>query len=194
MGESTDRRVRKTRAQLRRALTALLAERDVNEITIRALTDLADVNRGTFYCHYKDIYDMLEQVENDLFAEFSAVMNAYSAADLRGGLRPILVDVFRFVHKNADLCTALLTSRVDSAFFQRLNGVIREKCLREWGEIYGLWNTVQGQYYVDFLVAGCVGMVRVWVSGGLRERPEDMAALAEEIIGNGIQTRARENG
>ena len=122
MEQSTDRRVRRTRAQLRRALTTLLAEKDLGGISVKELTDLADVNRGTFYCHYKDIFDMLEQVENELFAEFSAVMDAYSTADLRDGLRPILADVFRFVRKNADLCTALLTSRVDSAFFQRLNG------------------------------------------------------------------------
>ncbi len=188
MEQSTDRRVRRTRAQLRRALTTLLAEKDLSGISVKELTDLADVNRGTFYCHYKDIFDMLEQVENELFAEFSAVMDAYSTADLRDGLRPILADVFRFVRKNADLCTALLTSRVDSAFFQRLNGVIFEKCMREWGDLYSLRDTADGRYYLDFLVAGAVGMVRTWVAGGLKESPEDMAALAEGIIRFGVQS------
>ena len=188
MEQSTDRRVRRTRAQLRRALTTLLAEKDLSGISVQELTDLADVNRGTFYCHYKELFDLLEQGEYELFAEFSAVMDAYSTADLRDGLRPILADVFRFVRKNADLCTALLTSRVDSAFFQRLNGVIYEKCMREWGDLYSLRDTADGRYYLDFLVAGAVGMVRTWVAGGLKESPEDMAALAEGIIRFGVQS------
>ena len=49
----TDRRVRKTKKQLRMALTTLMMEKSVGEITVREIAELADVNRGTFYAHYK---------------------------------------------------------------------------------------------------------------------------------------------
>ena len=58
-----DRRVRRTRKRLQEALAALMREKELKDITVRELTDLADVNRGTFYSHYKDLYDMREQVE-----------------------------------------------------------------------------------------------------------------------------------
>ena len=66
-----DRRVRRTRAQLRRALTQLLAEKELRSITVRELTDRADVNRGTFYAHYRDIYDLMEHLENEFFTELT---------------------------------------------------------------------------------------------------------------------------
>ena len=44
----TDRRVRKTKKQLRMALTTLMMEKSVGEITVREIAELADVNRGTF--------------------------------------------------------------------------------------------------------------------------------------------------
>ena len=53
--EQGDRRVRRTKAMLRAALTELLKTKPVNEISVTELTRLADVNRGTFYSHYKDI-------------------------------------------------------------------------------------------------------------------------------------------
>ena len=56
-----DRRVRRTKKLLTQALTELLQEKQVNEITVKELTDLADMNRGTFYLYYKDIFDMLEK-------------------------------------------------------------------------------------------------------------------------------------
>ena len=62
--EQGDRRVRRTKAMLRAALTELLKTKPVNEISVTELTRLADVNRGTFYGHYKDIFDMVEQLEN----------------------------------------------------------------------------------------------------------------------------------
>ncbi len=57
-GATADRRKRKTKALLRQTLTRLLLEKDLKDITISELTELADINRGTFYLHYRDIYDL----------------------------------------------------------------------------------------------------------------------------------------
>ena len=50
---SQDRRVKRTEALLKDTLTTLLAEKDFPQITIRDITDRADLNRGTFYLHYR---------------------------------------------------------------------------------------------------------------------------------------------
>lgn len=60
-----DRRTRKTRKALIEALTKLMSEKKINKITVKELTDLADVNRSTFYLYYNDIYDMLEKSRQD---------------------------------------------------------------------------------------------------------------------------------
>ena len=78
-----DRRVRRSKAQLRQALIQLLQEKPVEEITVRELTERADVNRGTFYSHYQNIYHMLEQVENELFDELGRLLDAYPPHLLR---------------------------------------------------------------------------------------------------------------
>lgn len=59
--ENPDRRVRKTRKLLKECLIRLLKEKRVQDITVRELTDMADLNRGTFYLHYKDVFDLLEK-------------------------------------------------------------------------------------------------------------------------------------
>ena len=68
--EPVDRRVRKTRRQLRECLITLLKEKKVQDITVRELTDMADLNRGTFYLHYKDVFDLLEKTEAELQEDF----------------------------------------------------------------------------------------------------------------------------
>lgn len=184
-----DRRVRRTRARLREAFTALLREKPVEEITVRELTELADVNRGTFYGHYRDIYDLLEQMEGEALEEFTALMDRYSSSDLRIGLRAILTDVFRFVEKHGGLCAALL-SRRDDLFFQQIGALIDRKCLGEWQELYCFSAEEQRGYCMDFLVAGAVELVRGWVTRGFAETPEDMAALTECLILRGMSTFA----
>ena len=46
--EILDRRVRKTRRQLKECLTRLLNEKKIQDITVRELAEMADINRGTF--------------------------------------------------------------------------------------------------------------------------------------------------
>ena len=49
--DTQDRRVRRTRMRLQQAMLELLKEKDARSITVRELTERADVNRGTFYAH-----------------------------------------------------------------------------------------------------------------------------------------------
>ena len=57
-----DRRVRRTKKLLTQGLIQLMQEKQIKDITVRELADLVDVNRGTFYLYYRDIFDMLEQI------------------------------------------------------------------------------------------------------------------------------------
>ena len=61
-----DRRVRKTKRQLRLALMQLMSEKSVKDISVRELAAIADINRGTFYIHYKDVYDLLTHLEDEV--------------------------------------------------------------------------------------------------------------------------------
>ena len=74
MAEKVDRRIRKTKAQLRRGLARLMQEKSINEITVKELVDEVDINRSTFYLHYTDIYQMLQKIEEEVMEEIVQVM------------------------------------------------------------------------------------------------------------------------
>lgn len=69
MPVKTDRRIRKTKAQLRTGLAKLLQKKSIKEITVKELVELVDINRSTFYLHYSDIYNMLSSIEEELLEE-----------------------------------------------------------------------------------------------------------------------------
>ena len=69
-----DRRVRKTRLKLNESLMILIKDKNINQITVKELTDLADINRKTFYLHYKDIFDMVDNIKEQLLVELESVI------------------------------------------------------------------------------------------------------------------------
>ena len=182
-----DRRVRRTKQLLRSALLGLLREKSVDQITVTELTEKADVNRGTFYGHYKDIFDMVEQLENEMFREFSDLLHAYPAAALRHGLRPILRDVFAFLQRYGDMAAALLERDRDTRFLEQLKGMVAERVSLEWGRLYQFGNPREQAFCLSFLVGGVVGLIQSWLEGGRKETPEELAALSEAMILRGIE-------
>ena len=197
-GTTTDRRVRRTKARLRQALAQLLLEKDLSSITVRELTDLADVNRGTFYTHYRDLYDMLEQMEQEMFQELEDMLDSYASDILQQDITPILRDVFRFVGRNKDLCQVFLARQAVDRFSQRLNTLIYHKCLAEWRELYQRYPNLsgladrpeEGNYALEFAVAGAVGLIRAWLERGAQESPEEMAQLTGQLILSGVYSQA----
>lgn len=67
-----DRRKRKSRNALKRALFELINKKTYSKITVSELCDIADVNRSTFYANYEDINNLLSEIHKDLF---DAMMN-----------------------------------------------------------------------------------------------------------------------
>lgn len=58
--EKTDLRIRKTKRALYQAMEKLLQKKSLNQITVTELAALAEINKGTFYLHYKDIFELYQ--------------------------------------------------------------------------------------------------------------------------------------
>ena len=177
-----DRRVRRTKKLLTQALTQLLQEKQINEITVKELTDLADMNRGTFYLYYKDMFDMLEKIEDGLFEALDAIISLHEHDDVSQQTKPILLDLFRFIEDNQEMCRVLLSPHGDMNFLHRLNEVVREKCLKAWPNIRKEKGEADFDYHYSFVVFGCAGIIRAWVNRNCSESAEKMAEMAYGMI------------
>lgn len=185
--ECVDRRVRKTKKQLQQGLTALLKQKNINEISVRELSELIDINRGTFYLHYRDVYDMLDQIEQGMFEEFHELLSRRPADEMDGKPLPVLIDVFRFTAENKEMCLALLGRNGDIGFVDRLRDVVKDRCLDDWMAVFRGNQSRNLEYFYSFIVSGCIGLLQNWLESGMRESPEEMAALAEQMILNGTR-------
>jgi len=120
--ESTDPRIKRTRGYIREAFTVLLAEKSFKSITVKEITEKAEVNRATFYAHYEDKYALLHETLRAIFhAELerrSLNVCQYSEANLRA----LMVTVCEFVRESNDNCKS-----VDSQFELIIGRQVRQE-------------------------------------------------------------------
>lgn len=184
--DTMDRRVRKTKKQLRLALMELLLEKNAKTISVRELAERADINRGTFYIHYRDVGDLLQRLEDEMAERLSALCRGHRPEDSARAQYPFLRDLYRFIQDNADLCQVLLGPNGDVAYTERICQILRDDFLYDFLSLHCSVDRQRLEHFCAFIVSGNLHLALSWLRSGSRETPEEMACLAGDIIMGGI--------
>ena len=184
-----NRSVRNTKRRLREGLLRLLEEKPINEISVKELTELVDVNRGTFYFHYQDIYDLLRDMEQDFFDNFDRTLSENTPAldedgfpilDAEGA--PYLHAIFSFVDANRSFCRIMLSPHGDMKFVELVKERIDRQCRFFWQLLAPGADEAQSGMYNAFLINGLIGLIREWVNDRRDLSVESISELTATLI------------
>lgn len=123
-----DLRVRRTRKLLQQAFIELTVEKGFASLTVSDITERAMVNRSTFYRHYVDKYDLLEQFMDEMYALLDDGEGKGRMADSQEALSG-LIELLKHVQRFADFYRVMLGVKGDLLFAQRFQQKT-EKSLR----------------------------------------------------------------
>jgi AcrR family transcriptional regulator len=164
---------------IRQALLDLMKQNPINKITVTEICARAEINRGTFYAYYTDVFDLMAQIENALFSE---VNNAIQNSLQTGTTSDMLAEILDYIAQNNDLCKVLLGPNGDMDFVRRLVNIGHEKTIAEWrlarpeAEIEAL------ELLNVFICNGTVGILENWIVNDTRQSPKEIAQFIADLI------------
>ena len=184
-----NRSVRNTKRRLREGLLRLLEEKPINEISVKELSEQVDVNRGTFYFHYQDIYDLLRDMEQEFFEQFDRTLGENTPAldgegppafDREGS--PYLLEIFSFIEANRDFCRIMLSPHGDMKFVELVKRRIDEQCRFFWRILAPGADEKRRGMYNAFLINGLIGLIQEWVNERRDLSVESISELTATLI------------
>ena len=181
-----DRRVLRTKQQIRQALIDLLCEKSEKDISVRELAQRAGINRGTFYIHYKDIHDLVEQLVDEATEKLLAVCKRHPPAQTPRESYPFLTDLFETLQSDPQLFAILLGSSCSHAYSERICVMLQENFLNDLLAVFYSADPKQRQVASAFIVAGCLHQALQWLENGTQESPDEIAYLTGRVIMHGI--------
>ena len=173
-----NRSVRTTKKKLYNALIQLLQEKDLREITVRELTGLAGISRGTFYFHYADIYALMEQMEATQLEGLCSLLDGIVPNASQEEVPYALVALFRYMEENAEVCRALYGKSWESPFLHNAKEVVLRRCMGEFPH----GTSERDRYLLSFIVDGCFGTIQQWQQAGHMPPAPEMAETAWQAI------------
>jgi AcrR family transcriptional regulator len=173
-----DRRILRTRKLLWEALIALIEEKDYSEITIQDIADRANVNRVTFYLHYRDKQDLLVKSVEVIFEELVAKTAPLTGEAFRLDVPPEgMTLVYRHIAENAKFYRKLLGENGIPLLVDRLRRFLAELTMQRFRLAMppGSPGPVPLEVVAEYAAGSIIGLITWWLENDMPIPPEQFS-------------------
>ena len=122
---NTDKRVVRTKKAIRTALFKLMETKSISSITISELTTLANVNRRTFYTHYSNLTDILDETESEIVDAFQHLIDHFDTESLTESTYTLFIKLNQLVCEDYGFYFHLMKSDFRSVLVSRMKNVLK---------------------------------------------------------------------
>jgi len=185
MEKQTDLRILRTKQMLKDAFFELMETDGFGKITVENLTKKAFISRNTFYLHYSDKSDLLSHLEDEVLEEIRQIMGKLpdelmqSQNELSLAAKAITIEFFQYIKANQRFFKLILAKNGDPAFLGKLGDTIRNLIHSGFPRDF---LPIPDRYIAAMIVGVQTGIIREWISGGMEEAPEEIAAMLSVLI------------
>ncbi|MFW3300274.1 TetR/AcrR family transcriptional regulator [Mammaliicoccus sciuri] len=187
-----DRRVRKSKRAIKQAFIELLKENNLDRITIQQISDLADVNRGTFYLNYEDKYALLDEMENEQIEKIKGFVDirkmdlSTKTSDrfIEDFANKIIKNVITHIEHNIEFYQVILNLERKSQIEEQLADIVRSNIKHLIGNKDNVFG-IPENYYLSYVIGSMMSMIKYWVSDENRVSVEELVNYVSTIASTG---------
>ncbi|QOX64763.1 TetR/AcrR family transcriptional regulator [Anoxybacterium hadale] len=173
-------RVAETKDRIKEAFFDLYETKKIEKISIKEITDRANLNRGTFYIYYKDIYDLLEKAEDEFLEELVDKIKGVATMILRGGDIHAFMPPLSFYEKYGRYLKVLLGNNGDPNFVYKIKNFVKQT-LRMLMLQENLPVVPRTEYVMEYMASAQIGLITLWIQRDMEVPLEEMGDLIREI-------------
>lgn len=176
-----DRRIIRTRKVITDSFISLLKEKGFPDISVADLTEHAEINRSTFYAHYKDKFDLLDAVIEEKLTSLSEQLEASRVShpltsNAMDNPHPYFVTLFDHLQAHAEFYTVMFKRIEDSVLRGRMLEVIRESQFIVISQFkLEQKMLIPTDILLDYLCSSIIGVVEKWYDNGMKYSANYMA-------------------
>lgn len=180
-----DRRVLKSKKAIKRAFMSILATKDINDITIKNIADVADVDRKTVYNYYNGTYEILNEIENEMVASINETVKSINLDGTPNQHFLIFKKISEVVNANMEFYSVLMKLNYDSQLIKKLISLFSEYAKKLLSQAK-LPNGVTVEYASIFIASGVLNTYYQWFNSDKTVSLDDLSKQLATLVVNSI--------
>ena len=191
---SIDPRAKRTRDAFERAFGRLLSRRPLQRITVTDIAEEAGYARHTFYNHYETKEDLLAQLIDRVLEKFFVTLGSWEllGPDEERDL-DIYTSFFAAWSEHSDVVGILNKTDFDLLLVNRLKAFFARFYEGRIARVIPGVDEELAKYVIHFNAYTLLGILKPWLSDGMRHRPETMAGFLLTLTGSEARMKAVED-
>ncbi|WP_238902798.1 TetR/AcrR family transcriptional regulator [Clostridium sp. YIM B02506] len=173
-----DRRSIKTKRAIRNAFLELLKEKSINRISVVEISKLADLGRGTFYLHYKDVYELMEHLENELIHNLEILYDTSYPCGNSSNMLKFTGTVTDYMEENRE--SFLILTRIENGgrILEKIKYFFNQKLISS--EVDTITELDKAE--VLFIVSGAFGVLEAWLKEGMKMPSKSVSEMLNHVL------------
>lgn len=190
-----DRRVMKTKRAIRNAFAELLTIKNINDISIKDIAELAEINRKTFYSYYSGIHQIVEEIENEIVSAFDMELKGITPKDSIRNPYLLFTRLTSIMNRDIDFYESLLKSKTNANLMEKLRDLLKQKMMDYYADQTDL-NQQTLAIAADFAFSGLLEGYRNWFNSERSQSLEEVSKIIGILCVDGINglLRSQTNG
>ncbi len=180
-----DRRVLKTKRAIRNAFAKLMVEKDINDITVMELSETADINRKTFYNYYSGVYQVVEDIENDIISSYERLLGDVQFRESMNAPYQLFERFSQLINMDPEFFGYLLTMNGNIALITRIMTLIKDKTREKMTSQLAI-EDYKADIMIDFVLSGMLSVYQHWFSSDRSVPSEEVAQIISTMSFSGI--------
>ncbi len=189
--EHSDLRVVKTRRVIRSALFKLMSEKELSKITVSELCACAEINRKTFYRHYRTIPDVIEELEGEILGEFSEIMRTSGGSVLDVGA--VIRDISLVVARRREFFMSLMKHNSDLFGNGRIKEALRRTLMVALKKVGTITDEPTLRAAAEFTVSGVLSLYAAWFDSGCEDDLNFLTEVSVKMVTSGLMAFVSED-
>lgn len=170
-----------TKANLRAAFWQIYAQKPLDKISIKEITDLAGYNRGTFYLYYKDVYDIFSQIEDELLDKVQTVLTDSMQHNGTFDLSAHMGILLELMQTHSHYAAVLLSDHGDPRFTRRLKEILLPFLNRYFLSTEKL-SVYEQNLLSEFYLAGLLAAISQWLTNPVMRLDEFILFIVTNVF------------
>lgn len=173
-----DRRSIKTKRAIRNAFLELLKEKSINRISVVEISKLADLGRGTFYLHYKDVYELMEYLENELIHNLEILYDTSYPCGNSSNMLKFTGTVTDYMEENRESFLVLARIENGGRILEKIKYFFNQKLISSEADVI----TELDRAEVLFIVSGAFGILEAWLKEGMKMPSKSVSEMLNHVL------------
>ena len=163
-----DLRVRKTRAKIKRALIETINEKGFGNLTVSDITERAGINRGTFYIHYKGKQDLLNQLEENVYADIIKLFHENGTISSATSYEDLNEQFFQkfsaYIYGERDFILAMVLGNGDPMFYHKVKQILIRELLKRMDYLgIKMDDEIPREYIQEYAIGSMLNLSIYWL-------------------------------